>query len=283
VNNQKPDASRERLAERVTAWSVSVEETRETETSIIAFGMRDDRPVVIKIVRQPGDEWRSGEVLAAFDGNGAVRVVDHTEGTMLLERSMPGSPLVDLAIGGRDDEATEILANVILQMSSLTSAPDWVPTAESWGRGFDQYLKSADKQIRLEFVERAQQVYADLSTTQKRTRLLHGDLQHYNVLFDENRGWLVVDPKGVIGEVEYELGASLRNPSENIAHFFSARAVTRRLEIYESILGIDIPRALQWAFAQAVLSLVWSVEDGYAVTDESPSIILARSIEPLLR
>ena len=283
MNNQKPDALRERLAERITAWHVSVEETRETESSIIAFGVRDDRPAVIKIVRRQGDEWRSGEILAAFGGKGAVRVLEHVEGAMLLERLIPGNQLVDLAIGGRDDEATEILANVILQMSSVDTPPDWIPTAEHWGRGFSQYLTSGDRQIRREFIERAQQLYADLSATQKRTRLLHGDLQHYNVLFDENRGWLAVDPKGVIGEVEYELGASLRNPGENVAHFFSVRTVTRRLEIYESILGIDIRRAFQWAFAQAVLSLVWSVEDGYTVTDESPSMILARSLEPLLR
>jgi streptomycin 6-kinase len=282
VNNQKPDALREQLAERVAAWHVFVEETRETGSSIIALGVRDDRPVVIKIVLRPGDEWRSGEILAAFNGKGAVRVLEHVEGAMLLERLIPGNQLVDLAIGGRDDEATEILANVILQMSSVDTSADWIPTVESWGRGFSQYLTSGDTQIRREFVERAQQLYADLSATQKRTRLLHGDLQHYNVLFDENRGWLAVDPKGVIGEVEYELGASLRNPGENIAHFFSARAVTRRLEIYESILGIDISRALQWAFAEAVLSLIWSVEDGYTVTDENPSMILARSIEPLV-
>jgi streptomycin 6-kinase len=131
-------------------------------------------------------------------------------------------------------------------------------------------------------IESAEPLYAKLCATQKRTRLLHGDLQHYNVLFDENRGWLSVDPKGVIGEVEYELGASLRNPGENVLRFFSPATVIRRLEIYESILGIDIARALRWAYAQAVLSLIWGVEDGYTVTDESPSLILARSIEPLL-
>lgn len=40
------------------------------------------------------------------------------------------------------------------------------------------------------------------------------DLQHYNVLFDDARGWLAIDPKGVVGEVEYEIGAILRNPIE---------------------------------------------------------------------
>jgi streptomycin 6-kinase len=282
VNNHTDDALRDRLDERITAWRMSVEETRETESSIIAFGHRDDQPVVLKIVRHPGDEWRSGEVLAAFAGKGTARVIENADGAMLMERLIPGIPLVDLAIAGCDDEATEILASVISNMSSVRTAPSWTPTVESWGRGFDKYIASDDKQIPQRLIDAAKQLYNELCDTQKRTRLLHGDLQHYNILFDENRGWIAVDPKGVIGDLEYELGASLRNPGENVAQFFSPMRVTRRLEIYESILGIDIRRALRWAFAQAVLSLVWGVEDGYTVTDESPSMILARSIEPLL-
>jgi streptomycin 6-kinase len=282
VNNHTDDALRDRLAERITAWRVSVEETRETESSIIAFGHRDDQPVVLKIVRRPGDEWRSGEVLAAFAGKGTARVIENADGAMLMERLIPGTPLVDLAIAGGDDEATEILASVMSNMSSVRTVPSWTPTVESWGRGFDEYIASGDKQIPQRLIDAAKQIHNELCDTQEQTRLLHGDLQHYNILFDENRGWIAVDPKGVIGDLEYELGASLRNPGENVAQFFSPMRVTRRLEIYESILGIDIRRALRWAFAQAVLSLVWGVEDGYAVTDESPSMTLARSIEPLL-
>ncbi|HEY8166410.1 MAG TPA: aminoglycoside phosphotransferase family protein [Gemmatimonadaceae bacterium] len=282
MNNHIDGSLRERLDDRVVAWHVNVEETRETESSIIAFGAREDQPVVIKIVRRPGDEWRSGEVLAAFHGNGTVRVIEQIEGAMLLERLTPGTPLVDMSIAGRDEEATEILADVIKKMASVRRAPEWIPSAERWGRAFADYRTSSDQQIPRTLIESAEPLYAELCATQKRTRLLHGDLQHYNVLFDENRGWLSVDPKGVIGEVEYELGASLRNPGENVLRFFSPATVIRRLEIYESILGIDIARALRWAYAQAVLSLIWGVEDGYTVTDESPSLILARSIEPLL-
>lgn len=45
----------------------------------------------------------------------------------------------------------------------------------------------------------------------KETFLLHGDLYPDNILSSQ-RGWLVIDPKGVIGEREFELAAFLRNP-----------------------------------------------------------------------
>jgi hypothetical protein len=65
---------RDRFEDRVRDWCVVVNETLETESSLIGFGTRGDQPAVLKVVKQPGDEWRSGEILDAFDGKGVVRV-----------------------------------------------------------------------------------------------------------------------------------------------------------------------------------------------------------------
>jgi streptomycin 6-kinase len=47
-------------------------------------------------------------------------------------------------------------------------------------------------------------------------------------------------------------------------------------------LGIDADRTLRWAYAQAVLSAIWTVEDGFPVSPAHLSLQLARAIEPLL-
>lgn len=99
---------------------------------------------------------------------------------------------------------------------------------------------------------------------------------------DHHRGWLAIDPKGVVGEVEYEIGASLRNPYENPELFTSPQIVERRIKCYEAKLELDPERLLGWGFAQAVLSAIWSVEDGFAVDASSPSIMLAKAIRPML-
>jgi streptomycin 6-kinase len=112
--------------------------------------------------------------------------------------------------------------------------------------------------------------------------LLHGDLQHYNVLFDNARGWVAIDPKGVVGELEYEIGAILRNPVEQPEIFADPRVIKRRLETLTSHLQLDYSRALRWSFAQAVLSAIWSVEDGYHINLSSPSLICAHALQPLL-
>jgi streptomycin 6-kinase len=271
-----------RIEARVRAWGVTVESTLETESSVVAFGTREGEPVVLKVVRREGDEWRSGEVLEAFGGRGIVRVHEHVPGAVLLERLDPGTPLAEQALGGKDDEATEILAEVIDRMSNSDLDLRRFSSVEAWGKGFDWYFASGDRQIPRDLVEHGRRVYADLCASQGERRLLHGDLQHYNVLFDSRRGWVAIDPKGVVGEAEYEVGALLRNPGEPEVYAHRER-VERRVRCYASRLGLDPDRMVAWGFAQAVLSAIWGVEDGYTLHPSAPPLRLARVIQPMLQ
>jgi hypothetical protein len=121
--------------------------------------------------------------------------------------------------------------------------PEWCPTVERWGEGFARYLASGDGRVPRDLVEPAQRIYADLCRTQRVPALLHGDLHHYNVLSDRARGWCAVDPRGVVGELEYEIGAALRNPIDRPDIFAKLDVVERRLDQFGLALGIDVGRA----------------------------------------
>lgn len=265
-----------------------IEETLETESSLVAFGRGGNRPVVLKVIKQPGDEWRSGEVLEAFDSCGVARVYEQKPGAVLMERLRPGNSLVNMVLNGRDEEATDILADIIKQMSACESLPtrlepsEAYSTVQEWARGFDRYLASGDDQIPTDLVQAGHRVYEDLCASQREPRLLHGDLHHYNVLFDSARGWLAIDPKGVIGELEYELGAILRNPFERPDLFETRSMIERRVNQLTSRLNLDFQRAVAWGFAQAVLSLIWYVEDGFTISAANPSLRLANAMWPML-
>ena len=83
------------------------------------------------------------------------------------------------------------------KMSHPRESPNAFATVEEWGKGLERYLATGDNQVPTSLVERGQQMYSELCSSQKGTRLLHGDLQHYNILFDSACGWLAIDPKGV--------------------------------------------------------------------------------------
>lgn len=92
--------------------------------------------------------------------------------------------------------------------------------------------------------------------------MLHGDLHHGNILSAQREPWLAIDPKGVIGEPAYELGAWLRNPFPQILRWDDpAGATLRRVDQMLGGLGIAQERILGWATYQAVFSSRWSFED----------------------
>ncbi|HEX6718119.1 MAG TPA: aminoglycoside phosphotransferase family protein, partial [Pyrinomonadaceae bacterium] len=252
----------ERVQDKAAEWNVRLEEIRETPTSLVGFGMRADTRVVLKITKYTGDESHSGAVLRAYDGEGSVRVYESEIGVVLLERLEPGDQLVNVVKHGGDEEATWILAEVIAKLADH-QAPAECPTVADWGRGFDRYLQSGDEQIPRALVDEARGLYQDLTASQRTMMLLHGDLQHYNILFDNKRGWVAIDPKGVVGELEYEIGPLLRNPVELPEVFANPATIKRRLEMLTTSLQLDYTRTLKWSYAQAVLSAIWEIEDGH--------------------
>ena len=278
-----------RLRRHAADWRVDIDDPFETESSLIAFGTRAGEQVVLKVTRQPGDEWYSGEILQAFNGNGFVRVYQHAPGVVLLERLRPGRSLVELSLNGSDEHATEILADVIARMRLIERRQTanieghGVPTVHDWAKGFARHAAGGNQQIPKDLVDAGQHIFLQLCSSQSRPRLLHGDLQHYNVLFDSNRGWLAIDPKGVFGELEYEVGAMMRNPVECPDLFLSRETIERRLKQLATRLNLDQERALRWTFAQAVLSAIWSIEDGHPIDARSPVLSLAETTREMIQ
>jgi streptomycin 6-kinase len=271
----------DQLQTKAAEWNVTLEETRETQTSLLGYGSRGGTRVVLKLSKHAGDESHSGKVLEAFAGDGAVRVCEHETGAVLLERLEPGEELVNVVKRGDDEEATRILAQVIAKLANHV-APSECPAVTDWGRGFDRYLQSGDEQIPRRLVHEGRALYQELSATQRTTMLLHGDLQHYNVLFDNDRGWVAIDPKGVAGELEFEIGALMRNPVELPELLTDDATITRRLEILTTSLHLDQSRILAWSFAQAVLSAIWTVEDENLISPTNPALLFAHALKPML-
>jgi streptomycin 6-kinase len=272
----------ERAQAKAAEWNVSLDELRETPTSLLGFGVRDGESVVLKITKQAGDESHSGQVLRAYGGVGAARVYEAETGAVLLERLRPGDQLVDVVKCGSDEEATQILAGVMSKLAGH-QAPSECPTIADWGRGFDRYLESGDRQVPLTLVYEARDLYRELTSSQRTPMLLHGDLQHYNILFDDKRGWVAIDPKGVVGELEYEVGALLRNPVEMPELLTDPATIKRRLEILTTSLHLDYSRTLKWSYAQAVLSAIWEIEDGYGLDSTNSALLLARTLREAFR
>jgi streptomycin 6-kinase len=90
---------------------------------------------------------------------------------------------------------------------------------------------------------------------------MHGDFHHFNILSSE-RGWLMIDPKGVVGPAAYEVGPFLMNPWGDLSDENNYRLITkRRIDILHERLGFERERIREWGLAHAVISTWWCIED----------------------
>jgi streptomycin 6-kinase len=123
-----------------------------------------------------------------------------------------------------------------------------------------------------EILERVKSLLPELFADEK-VKLMHGDFHHFNILSSE-RGWLVIDPKGVVGPAGYEVGPLMLNPRNSFSDRISfERRAKRRISILAERLGWERKSIIRWSMAHAVLSAWWSIEDN---EDESYSLECAK-------
>jgi len=272
------------IAEASQRWGLTdVQPSPNLSYNFVAFANRGEEQVVLKM-SVPNREAKSEmAALRLFDGEGACRLIDSDKRRcwMLLERLQPGTMLSTLE---DDEEATHIAVDVMQKIwrpmepaSSLPVFPQGAPRLHNfiqlsdWFHGLRRLrkmFKGGTGPLNEKLVERVELSVKDFFIENHKPVLMHGDFHHFNILSSE-RGWLIIDPKGVIGPACYEVGPLLINPWGDLLSGNNYRVMTkRRIDILHERLGFERDRIREWGLAHAVLSAWWSIEDhgdwGYA-------------------
>ncbi|PKB82167.1 MAG: hypothetical protein BZY88_05215 [SAR202 cluster bacterium Io17-Chloro-G9] len=231
--------------------------------------LADGSEAVLKVRVPNGDFQLEMEALRLFDGKGTVRLLqaDPGLGAMVLERLKTGTLLSSLTDDGR---ATTIAAQVMQQLLRSPPPGHCFPGVSEWAAGLGtlrERFGGATGPFPESLVDRAETLFSQLIATMGEPVLLHGDLHQYNILSAQRQPWLAIDPKGVVGEAEYEVGPFLRNCLLNRPH--PERLLARRVDKLANDLGFERERILGWGLAQAVLSAWWSFEDSGRVGEEA--------------
>jgi streptomycin 6-kinase len=98
--------------------------------------------------------------------------------------------------------------------------------------------------------------------------VLPGDIHHINILDFGPRGWLGLDPKGLLGERGFDFANIFCNPDFALATA-PGRLVPQATIVAEAA-GLERNQLLQWILSYAGLSAVWTIGDG-----DDPTLALA--------
>jgi streptomycin 6-kinase len=229
----------------------------DNEHNSLLSGFQGEQPVILKLSTDILGLNREALALKAFAEASSVKVITVADGMLLLEKAIPGDSLKSF-FPEQDHAAISIACRMINRLhQSVLPETGVFPEIKDW-------LSALDKEwdIPGHYLEKARKLRDHLLATANAPVLLHGDLHHENVL-KNGSDWLVIDPKGVIGEPAYEVAAFIRNPMPELLSLEdTACVINNRISIFAKLFELSPNRIHEWCFVQAVLCWIWALEDG---------------------
>lgn len=206
------------------------------------------------------------------DRRGCVQLLefDETKGVMLMQRIDPGNEFRSSFKGlSRSRQPVDLFRRV-----PITLTPDeetGLPSYEDWmTRAFKAYRESGSGSVEFSgYMDLAEALFRTLVDAHHDNALLHGDLHHENMLWDQASGaWIAIDPKGVTGPRILECGRYMHNFIEDEAPASTREVLEVRAQNLSEILGFDRREILNTGFLDLVLSVSWTLNSGVKVDKE---------------
>lgn len=241
--------------------------------------LADGSPAVVKALKpfdDVCDELRGAHYLSWRDGVGAVRLLGFEGHNMLLEYA-GDRLLVDELNEHGDRHATDIANEVLAKLLSPSDVPppaDLQPLRKRFASLFKK--AKADRDVGSESLYLEAAVIAErLLSNPHELRVLHGDLHHENVLHGE-RGWLVIDPKGILGDPGFDAANFFYNPLDRHGDLcIEPERIAYMAESFARTLCQRPDAILDHAIAWGCLSASWHAEDRNDADENSGLTVVA--------
>lgn len=259
------------LSRAMIRWSLSKTTlVAETATSMLYRVEQNGRDTAaLKLLKPEAgmEEAKGGELLAWYGGEGAVTVFDSIEGAVFMEW-VGGDTLASLSHQGRDREAIEVLADVARRLHvGRDATPPELPTVRERFAALFASKSVTWPRMGRDLLARSVGIAHKLFDKPSAHIPLHGDLHHGNIL-SSPRGWLAVDPKGLLGDPVYDLAPAFMNPIDAPKIASNPARIAHMAETFATRLGHKQKRIIGFAAAHAALSACWALEDGETINTQ---------------
>lgn len=222
----------------------------------------DGRHAVLKLGLPVEDNeiFSEAAYLRHLEGRGAVALIEEERSfrAILVERAVPGQDL--LAVFGKDPSRAADIGIACLQMvvsGPPKNAGDLIEL-RTWFEKMQAFPRSV---FPAEYIETALDIFREYSSDP--FFLIHGDYHHTNILSNGDDTFTVIDPKGVIGSLCYDMAVFLNNHKGWLA---PRPGHKRELDLavlkFSNSFAVSPGKIRRWAFAQMVLSSFWTFTEG---------------------
>lgn len=223
---------------------------REGGEAVIKIGFPGEKTTTLNEIR----------VLKFLDGSGVCRLLrfDEARSALLLEKLTPGENLKTL-FPNNHLKAVEIAVEVMRKFWSAPPERHDFPFLEDWFAGFRKAEKVDFAPV---YIEKARRFLAEINSSPAPKTLLHGDFHHENILSANRKKFLAIDPKGIVGDIGYDLSVFLINHARWLE---AERDLPEKLNLairrFSAAFQIEPQNLRKWVFAHSVLSAWWTFEE----------------------
>jgi streptomycin 6-kinase len=246
-------------------WAISeATSIADTKSSLVYRVERyEAQGAIVKILKPGGMNELPGMAFLEWrNGSGAVRLIDRHLHACLIEDA--GDQLLrDYHRQFGDEKATDIVLDVLggLHATSPDVPPaDLVSLRQHFSSLFDKAQHQADPAL-AEILRWAAALAEDLLHRQTDIRPLHGDLHHDNIIGAGLRGWLAIDPQGLIGDPAYDVANVFGNPLGAARDILDPSRIKTLAKRFSAAISCSKTKILRYAAAHAGLSICWSLDD----------------------
>jgi streptomycin 6-kinase len=244
-------------------WSLAIDDSvpvAHGANALVVPVRRVTQPLVLKVSWHRPTLAAESTALTAWDGRGAVRLVDDRldKCALLLERLDASRSLKTVEIF-----AAAALAGALIRRLTVP-APRGLPRVAKYGLELGASL--SDRQRRLgdpvpaRWVDMAAERVRELAATAG-DGLVHADLHYGNILAGTREPWLAIDPHAVVGDPEQSVPELLWTRVDEIAD----GDVRPLLRTISDAGRLDLDRAHRWATVRTVDYWLWGLEHGLTI------------------
>jgi len=212
-------------------------------------------PCMLKVATSK-EERDGGSLMVWWGGLGSAKIFAHDAYALLMERAIGSRSLTLMAQEQHDTQASLIICDVVGKLHSHKQSvlpSSLIPLDLRFRALYDAASTHGG------IFRRAATVAQELLKYPESIVVLHGDIHHGNILDFSDRGWLAIDPKGLLGERGFDYANIFCNPDWDIAT--KPGRLEQQATVIARAAGLDRTRLLQWILAYAGLSAAWHLED----------------------
>lgn len=232
-------------------------------------------PAVLKVFSARGlkvGDTIGTRLLRLWNGDGAVRLIDESEDAILMEW-LDGRSLAATVSKGKDEIAAQTIAEVSLKLHR-PPVDGFIALEDHFGGALlSTEIENFPTQNQAAFA-RAQTLFKSLLVTTENPKLMHGDLNFDNII-QSDRGWLAIDPKGIVADPCYEFAVVFRNPTDEPDRIATPERMLELARLFALHTDLKEERILQFGFAHVAMSLAYHFGRGSTLSKTDSAILTA--------